>query len=133
MTLDSLKNSNIHTYLIDEIRRKVEGMGEINWKIRFCWVKADIGIQGNEIANTLAKEAATNADIIECYKKVPKRIVISKLGGTSIEKWQKEWDQTIKGAITKEYFSVVAERLKMKINITKNFTTMVTGHGNIRS
>jgi hypothetical protein len=37
-----------------------------------------------------------------------------------------------KGAITKEYFLVVAERLKMKINITQNFTTMVTGQGNIR-
>ena len=28
---------------------------------------------------------------------------------------------------------VVAEKLKIKINITQNFTTMVTGHGNIRS
>jgi ribonuclease HI len=33
MTLDSLKNSNIHTYLIEEIRRKEEEMGETNWKI----------------------------------------------------------------------------------------------------
>ena len=38
-----------------------------------------------------------------------------------------------KGAITKEYFPVVAERLTIKINITQNFTSMVTGHGNIRS
>ena len=38
-----------------------------------------------------------------------------------------------KGAITKEYFPVVAERLKMKINFTQNFTTIVTGHDNIRS
>jgi hypothetical protein len=38
-----------------------------------------------------------------------------------------------KGVITREYFSVVADRLKMKINITPNLTTMVTGHGNVRS
>jgi len=31
------------------------------------------------------------------------------------------------------YFPIVANRLNMKINITHNFTTMVTGHGNIRS
>jgi len=43
------------------------------------------------------------------------------------------FDQTTKGAITKEYFQVVAERLKVKINITQKFITMVTGHGNIRS
>ena len=96
-------------------------------------VKAHAWIQGNELADTLAKEAATNAGIIEGYKKVPKSVVISELGGISTEKWQRELDQTTKGEITKEYFQVVAERLKMKINITQNFTTMVTGHGNIRS
>jgi hypothetical protein len=59
--------------------------------------------------------------------------VLSALGGISDEKWQREWEQTTKGAITKECFPVFAERLKMKINITQNFTTMVTGHGNVRS
>ena len=38
-----------------------------------------------------------------------------------------------KGQITKEYFSAFADRLNMKINITHNFTRMVTGQGNIRS
>jgi ribonuclease HI len=133
MTLDSLKNSNIHTFLIEEIRRKLMGMGKIDWKIQFLWVKAHVGIQGNELADTLAKKAATNADIIECYKKVPKSVVLNELRGISVEKWQREWDQTTKGEITGEYFPVVAARLKMKINITQNFTTMVTGHGNIRS
>jgi hypothetical protein len=44
-----------------------------------------------------------------------------------------EWDQTTKGEITREYFPVVADRLKMKINVTQNFTTMVMGHGSVRS
>ena len=38
-----------------------------------------------------------------------------------------------KGQITKEYFPAVTDRLNMKINITHNFTCMVTGHGNISS
>jgi hypothetical protein len=38
-----------------------------------------------------------------------------------------------KGAITKLYFPKIADRLKIKINVTPNFTTLVTGHGNIRS
>jgi IS1 family transposase len=80
-----------------------------------------------------AKEAVTNADIMECYNKVPKSVVRSELGEKSVEKWQRDWDQTSKGQITKEYFPIVADRLNMKINITRNFTTMVTGHGNIRS
>jgi hypothetical protein len=70
---------------------------------------------------------------MECYNKVPKSVVRSELGEKSVEKWQRDWDQTTKGQITKKYFPIVADRLNMKINITHNFTTMVTGHGNIRS
>jgi hypothetical protein len=48
--------------------------------------------------------------------------VISELNGISVEMWQREWDQTTKGEITKAYFPVVADRLSMKINMTQNFT-----------
>jgi len=90
-------------------------------------------MQGKELAATLAKEAATNADIKECYKKVTKNVVISELSEISVGKWQAEWDPTTKGKITKEYFPVVADRLNMRINITHNFTSMVMGHGSVRS
>jgi hypothetical protein len=131
--MDSLKNSNIHTFFIEEIRGKLTEKGKIDWKIQFCWVKAHVWIEENELADTLAKEAATNADIRESYKEVPKSVVLSELGRISVEKWQREWEQTKKGEITREYFPVDADRLKMKTNITPDFTTMVTGHGNVRS
>ena len=85
------------------------------------------------MADTLAKEAATNAVLIESYKKVPKSVVMSELSKISVETWQREWDLTTKGVITKEYFPVVADRLSINISITPNLTTIVTGHGNIRS
>jgi hypothetical protein len=50
-----------------------------------------------------------------------------------VETWQGEWDTTTKERITKDYFRKVAERLHTKIHLTQNFTTMVTGHGNIKS
>jgi hypothetical protein len=64
---------------------------------------------------------------------VPKSVVESELEAKSVEKWQREWDQTTKGQITKDYFPTVAGRLNMKINITQNLTTMVTGHRNIKT
>jgi hypothetical protein len=57
----------------------------------------------------------------------------SLIAGTVEGSRQREWDQTTKGEITREYFPGVADRLTMNINITQNLTTMVTGHGNIRS
>jgi len=80
MTLDSLKNSNIHTFLIEEIRRKLTEMGKTHWKIQFSWVKDHVGFQGNELVDTHLKEAATNMNITESYKKVPKIVVISEHG-----------------------------------------------------
>jgi hypothetical protein len=50
-----------------------------------------------------------------------------------VETWQREWDTTTKGRITKDYFPKDAERLHTKIHLTQNFTTMITGHGNIKS
>jgi hypothetical protein len=108
-------------------------MTKIDWEVQFCWVKAHVGIQGNELAGSLTKEAATNADITECYYKVPKSAVKSELEAVSVVKWQREWDQTTKGQITRDYFPTVAGRQNMKINITQNLTTMVTGHRNIKT
>jgi len=44
MTMDSLKNSEIHTSLIEEIRTKLTEMEKINWKIQLSCVKAHVGI-----------------------------------------------------------------------------------------
>jgi hypothetical protein len=48
-------------------------------------------------------------------------------------KWQKEWENCSKAAITKQFFPNVQDRLKLKINVTPNFAAMVTGHGKTRA
>jgi len=59
--------------------------------------------------------------------------VSSDLVKESVRKWQSYWTQTTKGSTTKEYFPEVEDRLKMKLNLTGNFTTIVTGHGNMKA
>jgi hypothetical protein len=54
-------------------------MKKMQWHIQFCWVKAHVGIQGNETAGAMAKEAATRTDTPESYDKVPKSVVKSEL------------------------------------------------------
>jgi ribonuclease HI len=65
MTLDSLKNSKTYTFLIEEIRRKLTETRKAYWKILFNRVKAHVGIEGNELLDTVAKDSATNVGIKE--------------------------------------------------------------------
>jgi hypothetical protein len=80
------------------------------------------------MADQLAKEAATSRDTNVCYKIT----VLRELNELSVTKWHSEWDNTTKGAITRSFSPKIVDRLKLKINITPNFTTMATGHGNIK-
>jgi len=82
-------------------------------------------------ADKLAKGAARNNDI--CYSKIPKSEIEHQEREKSIEKWQQQWDHTTKGSATKEFFPNIKDRMKTKINLTPNFTAMVTAHGKTRS
>jgi hypothetical protein len=87
-----------------------------NWNIDFHWVKAHAGHHGNELADELVKEAAaSNED--ETYKKILKSTAIRELNESSLIEWQSEWDKTTKGQITKDFFPVIQDRLKMKIKL----------------
>jgi ribonuclease HI len=132
-TLDLLINTDIHTFLTEEIRQTVHELETREWKIRFRWVKAHAETSGNELADKLTKEASGKTDLLISYNRGPKSVIKRDLENTSVETWQGEWDTITKERITKDYFPKVAERLHTKIHLTQNFTTMVTVHGNIKS
>jgi len=46
---------------------------------------------------------------------------------------QQQRDHTTKGLATKEFFPNIKDRLKTKINLTPNFTAMITAPGKTRS
>jgi ribonuclease HI len=71
ITLDLLQNANNHSYLIEEIRKRLSYLDRANWTTGISWVKAHAGIYGNEMADKIAKAATRNSDIALSFNRIP--------------------------------------------------------------
>jgi hypothetical protein len=100
-----------------------------NWTVEFSWVKAHLGIYGNELADQLAKAAACDRDTAVSFIKIPKSTLYSEIEEEATQKWQNEWENCTRAVITKQFFPNIRDRVKLNINVNTNFTAIVTGHG----
>jgi hypothetical protein len=98
-------------------------------------VKAHIGIDGNEKADKLAKQAANDENINRqvAYSRVPISTVANDIRNKGHKQWQLQWDTTTKGAVCRSFFPRLDQRLQLRIPLTPEFTALVTGHGKTKS
>jgi ribonuclease HI len=90
VSLDSLSNPKNHAHLVEKIREKVANLEDKEWKIKFSWVKAHAGNHGNETADRLAKEAASNRRTNYDYNRIPISTIKYEAAEETIQKWQTE-------------------------------------------
>jgi hypothetical protein len=131
ITLQSLQNPNNHNYLIEEIRKSAIALEKRNWTITFTWIKAHVGIYGNERADKLAKEATREDDI--SFNRIPRNEIVQQLRVQSTAKWQNQWVNTTKGLAAKQFFPIIKDRLTNEIKLTTNLTAIVTAHGKTKA
>jgi len=130
VTLASLRNNFIHSPLISGIRNKVRQLMTQKCSIHFGLVKAHIGIEGNELADKIAKEAGENdGELNIVYNRIPIATIASELKKERTTKWQRQWESIDKEALCKSFFPTVEQRQKLKMPMTSEFTGIVTGHG----
>ena len=92
----------------------------------FNWVKAHVRIQGNEMADRLAKKAATEGIGEIVYDKIPRQTIITEGKENGLTKWQEQRTSCTKGAVSKLFLANIKERMKTMIHISAEHTAMVT-------
>ena len=96
ITIDSLQNVNNHSYLIEEIRKRISILQRTNWTVEFSWVKVHVRIYGNELADQLAKTATCNRDTTVSFNRILKSTLYREIEEKATQKWQKEWENFMK-------------------------------------
>jgi len=98
--------------------------------MKFSWVKAHIGIFGNEMADKLAKETARSKETNYVFRRIPISAIYREAAEEGILKWQEQWEKASKAEATKQYFPTVMDRIRTKFNLTSKLTAVLSGHGN---
>jgi len=99
------------------------------WKIKFSWVKAHVGIFGNEMADRLFKEAARSKETGYVFSRILVSAIYREAAEEGILKWQEQWKETSKSEATKQYFPTVMDRIRTKLDLTSKLTVVLSGHG----
>ncbi|GBM51864.1 hypothetical protein AVEN_239960-1 [Araneus ventricosus] len=119
-SLQALKSFYIKSKIIQEAQMTLLGKA----RIRFGWVKAHIGIKGNKIADTLAKEATT--DGIPASLPFPRSYLKNQLLQISLSRWQAEWDN---GETGRSVYSIIPKISNKQLHWSREYIQFATGHG----
>ncbi|XP_035225685.1 ribonuclease H-like, partial [Stegodyphus dumicola] len=123
--LQALKSYDCNNSLVMDIKclyKEIEGLHDI----KFRWVKSHVGIEGNERADVLAKEATLDVSG-ECSVVQPSRkMVITRIKQYYIDLWYDNWNNSNR---RKEYAYYLKPMFNKSISCHLDFNQIVTGHG----
>ncbi|GBM90278.1 hypothetical protein AVEN_189061-1 [Araneus ventricosus] len=88
--LMALESNKYHS----EVIRKLRKILFVNPQIKLNWVRADVGIYGNELADLSAKNARTKEEV-DIKVKTPKSWIENQLMVTMLQEWQERWGSSL--------------------------------------
>ena len=96
VALDTLRNRKKHNILIENTRKELKRLEDLKRKVTFNCLKAHAETQGDEMADRLAKEEATEDTEDIVYNKIPRETIITEGKEDELTKWQGQWTSTNK-------------------------------------
>ncbi|XP_067132776.1 uncharacterized protein [Centruroides vittatus] len=125
--LDALcqyRDTNRITNDIKTMIKQYNGKGTIGFK----WVRAHVGVAGNERADQLAKEATNKTEID--FTELPASYIKWEIRDSMRRRWQLSWNESDKGRHTYNVLPNIEERLNELKWIPMDFylTQILSGH-----
>ncbi|XP_048483909.1 uncharacterized protein LOC125490016 [Plutella xylostella] len=130
--LELLRDPSSTHPLAYEIRKKIEDLKGGGGDVAFYWVKAHIGIPGNERADELAKRAALTRKDSAAYSSFP---LSHAIRWETTKQWQERYATSSTGRVTFLFFPNVTSAYKILGSFTMCNTKaqLWTGHGGFRA
>jgi len=100
--LDLLQKKFKRNRLIELIRNKLIALAPSKWIVHFGWVKGKAGKEGNELVDSLAREAAVEEGPV-VYDKKPRDVIRTREKDKGLHMWEQQWKDTGKEAVTKVF------------------------------
>ncbi|XP_072939881.1 uncharacterized protein [Epargyreus clarus] len=126
--------SSLHPLAIS-IKNNIAHIQSQGKKLNLYWIKAHIGLEGNERADELAKDAALQLKVKAKYDRCPVSFVKRVIRADSIHEWNRRYQEVTQGSTTKAFFpdAIKAYPILKNIKLNNKLVQMFTGHGGFSS
>ncbi|KAJ2937984.1 hypothetical protein O0L34_g14267 [Tuta absoluta] len=100
-------------------------------EVKLYWIKAHVGLEGNERADELAKDAALKLKTKPHYDKCPVSFAKREIRMDSLGEWNRRYKMEDTASITKIFFpnADAAYNVIRKIDLDPVMVQVMTGHG----
>ncbi|KAJ2937354.1 hypothetical protein O0L34_g19238 [Tuta absoluta] len=129
--LELLNSHDSYHPLVLQIKENLARIAKQNKKLGLFWIRAHVGVEGNERADVLAKDAALHKKTAPNNDQCPISFIKRTIRQDTLQNWNIRYNEKETASTTKAFFPdiIVAHKIMRKIKLSPSITQTLTGHG----